>query len=124
MSWRTVVRVLAGIGVAVAAVLAAPVVSLSLDEAAVPPSSAAPPLPAGVTVANDELRCGSGGCFHELTLTGPPEDSPADLAASVGPPGETCRARSLLDRRQVCTGVDVFGTRVVLHVRYDRSSVL
>jgi hypothetical protein len=59
--------------------------------------------------------------LDERTLTGP-DESPAELAASVGPPGETCRARSLLDRRRACSGVDVLGNRVVLHVRYDRSS--
>jgi hypothetical protein len=123
MSRRTLLLALTGIAVLVGMVLVAPAVSLALDEAAAPPSSAVPPLPSGVAVVRDDLRCGSGGCFHELRLTGPPEESPAELAASVGPPGETCRARSLLDRRRVCTGVDVLGNRVVLHVRYARSSV-
>jgi len=100
------------------------VVTLALDEAAVPPSSEAPPLPPGVTVLDDELRCGSGGCHHALTLAGPPEQSAAELAASVGPPGESCRVRSLLDRRRVCSGVEAHGEAVVLYVRYDRSFAL
>jgi hypothetical protein len=105
-----------------ALVLVAPVVSLALDEGAVPSSSDIPPLPDGVTLAREESRCGSGGCYHWLTLDGPEGQSAEQLAASVGAPHETCHARSLLDRRQVCSGVvDVIDERVVLYVRFDRS---
>ena len=121
MSRRTVGLILAGIAVFVALVLVWPVVSLALDEGAVPPLSAAPPLPPGVTVGQHELRCGSGGCYHQLALWVPRDQSPAEVAASLGMPEETCRRRSLLDRRRVCSGAAVNGRVVVLYLRYDRS---
>jgi hypothetical protein len=103
-----------------ALVLVAPVVSLAVDEGAVPSSSDIPPLPTGVT-AREEERCGSGGCYLWLTLRGPAGQSAEQLAASVGPPQQTCHARGLLDRRRVCSGVEVLAGRVFLYVRFDRS---
>jgi hypothetical protein len=121
MSRRTVGLALTATLVFVTLVLVWPVVSLALDEGAVPSPSDAPPLPPGVTVAQEELRCGSGGCYHELRLRVPRGESPADVAASLGAPDETCRRRNLLDRRRVCSGAAVAGRSVVLYVRYDRS---
>ncbi|WP_456599887.1 hypothetical protein [Blastococcus sp. SYSU DS0616] len=109
------------LAVATALVLAAPTLRLAFDEGAVPPSSDTPALPTGVTVAREEVACGSGGCWRELTLRGPRGQSAADLAASVGLPQEVCSARSLLDRRRVCTGIHVIGERVLLYVQFDRS---
>ena len=101
-------------------VLAAPVLWLQIDEAGVPPLSDAR-LPDGVTVRHEEIRCGSGGCWRELSLDGLPGDSSEERAASIGHPHETCRARSLIDRRRVCSFVTVVGQRIRLHLRYDRS---
>ena len=74
-----------------AVVLAAPVLSLVFDEGAVPASSDVPPLPAGVSVVGEEIDCGSGGCWRELTLQGLEGRSPEERAARVGMPHETCR---------------------------------
>ena len=101
-------------------VLAAPVLWLRIDEAGVPPLSDAR-LPAGATVRHEEIQCGSGGCWRELTLDGLPGNSSEERAASIGHPHETCRARSLIDRRRVCTGVTVVGQRIRLYLQYDRS---
>jgi len=120
VSWRRVAGTSAALVAVVAVLLAAPVVALEFDEAAVPPSSDVPALPAGVTIAGEEVQCGSGGCWRELRLRGPEGLTPAEVAASVGPPYETCSARSLLDRRTVCSGIDVHGDDVVLHVQFDR----
>lgn len=97
-----------------------PVVSLALDEGAVPPSSDAPSLPVGVRVVDEEVLCGSGGCYRELRLRGPEGQPPDELAASVGLQEEACAPRSLLDRRRVCSGVHVVGDDVVLYVQFDR----
>jgi hypothetical protein len=124
MSRRTVGLALTWLAVFVTLVLVWPVVSLALDEGAVPPLSAAPPLPPGVRIGQDELRCGSGGCYHQLSLWVPRDQRPAQVAASLGAPHETCRRASLLDRRRVCSGATVDGRRVLLYLRYDRSFYL
>jgi hypothetical protein len=123
MPWRAVGLVLTWVAVFVALVLFWPVVSLALDEGAVPSPSDAP-IPAGVTVTHDELRCGSGGCYHVLRLTVPRDQSPEDVAASLGMPDEKCRPSSLLDRRRVCSSATFNERTVVLHLRYDRSFYL
>ncbi|MGY1605427.1 hypothetical protein [Geodermatophilus sp. SYSU D00815] len=74
-----------------------------------------------MTAGREEVHCGSGGRWREVQLSGPETRSAGDLAASVGLPQEACAARSLLDRRRVCSGVRVAGGRVFLYVRFDRS---
>lgn len=100
--------------------LVGPVVMLELDDGwAIPSSSDAPDLPAGVTIASDERRCGSGGCWRELTLRGAEHQTPEELAATLDMPEEVCRARSLLDRRRVCTGV-IAGDHVRVYLQFER----
>ncbi|MPV36826.1 hypothetical protein [Georgenia subflava] len=97
-----------------------PVVMIEIDDGwAIPPSSDAPDLPAGVTIASDERQCGSGGCWRELTLHGPEHQTPEELAATLDIPEEVCRARSLLDRRRVCTGVTTHD-HVRVYLQFDR----
>ncbi|WP_341359625.1 hypothetical protein V5H98_18250 [Georgenia sp. M64] len=118
-------------GLAAAAVLFVPVLWLQLDETAVPPVSDLPALPAGVTIASDEVMCGSGGCWHQLTLSGPENQSAEELVAGVGDalglpvstsgqPQEACHARGLLDRRRVCTGAGVMRNEVSVYLLYER----
>lgn len=98
-----------------------PVVMIEIgDGAAIPPSSDGPDLPAGVDVASDERQCGSGGCWRELTLRGPEHQTAEELAASLDLAEESCRTRSLLDRRRVCTGVTIAGDEVRIYVQFDR----
>lgn len=100
--------------------LVGPVVMIEVDDGwAIPPSSDAPDLPAGVTIASDERQCGSGGCWRELTLRGAELEELEALAATLGMPEEVCRARSLLDWRRVCTGVTV-GDHVRVFLRFER----
>lgn len=100
-----------------------PVVSLASDEAAVPAVSDAPQLPQGVTVAHEDVLCGSGGCWRELTLHGSSRPSAEQPAAGleVKPGQEICAARNLVDRRRVCTGVSELAEGAGLHLRFDRS---
>ena len=101
-------------------VLAGPALWLQVDENAIPPASDVPPLPAGVTIESDEVLCGTGGCYRRLRLTGPAGQSPDELATSIGLAHQVCHARSLLDRRRVCSHLDVADERVFLVVQFDR----
>jgi hypothetical protein len=100
--------------------LAAPVLWLTVDEAAVPPASDAPPLPDGVRAADQQVTCGSGGCWREWTLSGPSSQSETELLDSLDLSVESCAARSLLDRREVCTWLDVVDGDVRLYLQFDR----
>ena len=125
---RTVVKLVIGGLVLVGAVLAAPKLWLAVDESAVPPSSTFPDLPDGARVTTVDMGCGSGGCWHELTVRAPDGATGAELVAAVLPDGPECVARSLIDRRRVCTGVIETATTdlaeddaVRFYVQYDRS---
>ena len=96
------------------------VVLAELDEGGIPPASAVPALPQGVTITGDGMGCGSGGCWRELNLSGPPGQSPADLAASVAPAGQTCTGRNWITARRVCSSVTVSGDEVRLDLSYVR----
>jgi hypothetical protein len=123
VSRRTLVAVgalVAGLALAFVVFVATPLLWLTVDETAVPSLDDMPPLPVGVAVAQQEVHCGSGGCWREVTLTGPANQSPPQLAASVGPAREICRARGLLDRREVCRGVQVSGEKVRLYLQFHR----
>ncbi len=125
---RTAVKlVLAGL-VLVGVVLAAPPLWLAVDESAMPPSSTFPDLPDGARVTAVDMGCGSGGCWRELTVQAPAGATGAELVAAVLPDGEECVARSLIDRRRVCTGViETAKTNLAesdaarFYVQYDRS---
>ncbi|GAA2757229.1 hypothetical protein [Actinopolymorpha rutila] len=118
--FRKVLFGTAAVLVGLVVVLFAPVAWLAVDEAAVPPRSDVPALPAGVRVADEAVKCGSGGCWRELTLTGPANESPSQIAADLGLPRETCGPRSLFDRREVCRGVNVADGKVRLYVQFHR----
>ena len=123
MSWRTIGRLVAWLVVLAALVVVTPVLWLkTIDEAGVPPASDAPPLPAGVTVADGEIRCGSGGCYRLMRLHGSAAQTPAELVESTGLRHQTCGARGLLDRRHVCSHVEDLADGVYLIVQFDRSA--
>lgn len=121
---RIIVRAFVLVAGLVLLVLAAPVVTLVLDEGAVPAASDAPLLP-GVTVEHDEVFCGSGGCWRRLTVDLTDGQSLTDVAPSIDRTHEACHTRSLFDRRRVCIGVEGFDDDGVrLYVRFDRSGWL
>ena len=47
-------------------------------------------------------------------------DLHAQGAHGLGLERETCEARSLFDRRRVCTGLNVVSNRVTLYLAFDR----
>ena len=120
MRWRTVGAVVVLLTGLVVAALAAPVLWLTIDEAAVPPASEAPALPEGVTAESKGVSCASGGCWREWTLSRPPSPSGRRLAERLDLSEESCVPPGLLDRRRVCTWVNVVGGEVHLYVQYDR----
>ena len=120
MRWKTVAAVvLLLLGLALVGVTA-PVIWLTIDETAVPPASDAPSLPEGVEVADHGVSCGSGGCWRGWTLRGSSSQSGTELVDSLDMPAESCSARSLLDRREVCTWLDVIDGEARLFLRFDR----
>lgn len=113
------VIVLSALAFAVAAVTA-PVLWLAIDETALPPATDAPPLPDGFAATDPRVNCASGGCWREWTVSGPHAWSTAEVAAGINSTGERCGPRSLLDRREVCWGLEVVGEEVRLFLRFDR----
>jgi hypothetical protein len=102
---------------------AAPVVWLTIDETAVPPASDAPPLPQGVTATYQGVSCASGGCWREWTVSGPRSWSGTELADRLDMPTERCATRSLLDRREVCTSLELINGQAHLFVQFTRPRV-
>lgn len=116
-----VLRWVIAFGIVAAVLLAAPVIWVHINDAAVPPG---PKVPADVTVLSRDVFCGSGGCYRELVLVGSTGQSGLDLVAAlelqVG--SEECRPRSLIDRRSACRYVEgVDGDEVRLTTYYDRN---
>ncbi|MFF0445633.1 hypothetical protein ACFYT4_04280 [Streptomyces sp. NPDC004609] len=80
--------------------------SLAL-EASLPPMRAVPPLPPGLTVVGHHSSCGSGSCFRQLEIGSTTGLSREEIIRTLDRPHETCRANGwLLDRRDLCIGVD------------------
>jgi hypothetical protein len=121
MRTRTVVRGVVAL-VAVAAVgLALPLLSLALDEGAVPPASSLPALPDGALVTAEGMGCGSGGCWVELTVDAPAGMSGEELASEVVAGGTVCAFRGVLDLRRVCSwAMGVEAGSVQFNVQYER----
>ena len=118
--WKTVAAVvLLLLGVAIVG-LTAPIIWLTMDETAVPPASDAPPLPEEVTTSHQDVSCGSGGCWREWTLHRSSSQSGTELVDSLDMPAESCSARSLLDRREVCAWLDVIDGEAHLFLQFDR----
>ena len=94
-----------------------PTLWVTLDEMGLPP---APDVTEGLVVTSDEMGCGSGGCWRELTVRPPAGQSPEDFIAASGLGSWTCGARTWFDRRPVCTEARVDDGSVAVHLQYDR----
>lgn len=81
-----------------------------LSEGSLPPESAMPEVPAGVTVVERGEECGSGGCWRVMTLRPAAGQTPQELAAAMGLTGE---------RGLVRVGADVRGDLLVVHAGYQ-----
>jgi len=115
------VRGVVALAVAAALGLSLPLLLLALDESAMPPASSLPALPDGARVTAEDMGCGSGGCWLELTVDAPAGMSGEALAAETLADGEECAFRGVLDLRRVCAGVigvEVEAAR--FYVQYER----
>ena len=118
---RTVVRGVVALAVVAAVGLALPPLSLALDESAMPPASSLPALPDGARVTAEDMGCGSGGCWLELTVDAPAGMSGEELVAETLLDGDECVFQGLLDLRRVCAGaIDVEAEAVRFFVQYER----
>jgi hypothetical protein len=118
---RSVVRGVVALAAVAVMALALPPLSLAVDEMATPPASALPALPEGARVTGEEMGCGSGGCWLELTVDAPRGMSDEELKAEVLPDGEECAFRGVLDLRRVCAGViDIETNPAQFFLQYER----
>jgi hypothetical protein len=121
MRTRSVVRGAVALAVVAVVGLALPPLSLALDESAMPPASSLPALPDGARVAAEDMGCGSGGCWLELTVDAAAGMSGEELVAETLLDGEECAFRGVLDLRRVCAGViDVEAEAARFFVQYER----
>jgi hypothetical protein len=104
-----------------AAALALPPLSLAVDESAVPPASSLPALPEGARVTGEDMGCGSGGCWLELTVGAPHGMSGKELVTEVLPDGRSCAFQGTFDLRRVCSWVmETKAESVQVNLQYER----
>ena len=87
-------------------------------DTALPPASENPPLPSDVTVTSTDSRCGSGGCWRELTVRGDPGEAPSSLADRLGLTREICHEQPGPTPRRVCADAEPSDDHLVVRVRY------
>lgn len=86
-----------------------------------PPASSLPTLPDGARVTGEDMGCGSGGCWLELTVDAPAGMLGEELASQVVGDGTTCAFQGLLDLRRVCSwAMDVEAGSAQFNVQYER----
>ena len=118
---RSVVEGVVALAAIAVVALALPPLSLAVDESAMPPASALPALPEGARVTGEDMGCGSGGCWLELTVDAPHWMSGEELAAEVLPDGRLCAFQGTFDLRRVCSWVmETEAESVQVNLQYER----
>jgi hypothetical protein len=101
--------------------LSLPLLLLALDESAMPQASSLPALPDGARVTAEDMSCGSGGCWLELTVDAAAGMSGEELVTETLPDGDDCAFQGVLDLRRVCTWVTgVEAGSAQFNVQYER----
>lgn len=91
--------------------------TLMMSEASLPSARAVPALPSGLKVVSHSSSCGSGNCYRLLEIGSTTGLSRDEIISRLDRPQETCRPNGwLLDRRDLCIGVDDSDGRVRLYV--------
>ena len=62
-----------------------------------PPRSRTPDLPSGATIVAEDMDCGSGGCWREITVAPAAGQSPEDLAQEMDLSEEQRKSPTLFD---------------------------
>lgn len=100
-----------------AALLFALVIFSSLSGSPHPPVEALPELPEEYDVGQPRPGCGSGGCYLEADVAVPASRDPDEVVRELRDDVTDCRSKGLLDRRQLCTGIESYPDgRVVVSV--------
>ncbi|WP_069174102.1 hypothetical protein [Streptomyces griseus] len=84
-----------------------------------PPSKALPSLPPGISMADEGISCGSGGCWRAATVTSGDGLSRPEIIRKLGLQQESCRPSGwLLDWRDVCVGAEDNGEKVTVYASW------
>ncbi|MEU9731566.1 hypothetical protein [Streptomyces sp. NPDC048002] len=84
-----------------------------------PPSKDLTPLPPGLSIVNEGIGCGSGGCYRLATVTSKDGLSRPEIIRELGLQQESCRPSGwLLDWRDVCVGARDNGENVTVYVSW------
>ncbi|MER5738373.1 MULTISPECIES: hypothetical protein [unclassified Streptomyces] len=91
--------------------------ALMLGEGSDAPSSKAlPAFPPGITVVEEGIGCGSGGCWRAATVISEDGLSRPEIIRALGLQREKCRSSGwLLDWRDVCVGARETGENVTVY---------
>lgn len=90
-----------------------------LDGGTPPAPSALPPVPAGATLLERGMECGSGGCWQEMRVRAGGEESGAELAARMEVSGtERCDGWSWRTLQRVCVGAYIGADEVTVYARH------
>ncbi|MET9778522.1 hypothetical protein ABZ023_30460 [Streptomyces sp. NPDC006367] len=84
-----------------------------------PPSKALPSLPPGISIVDEGIGCGSGGCWRAATVTSEDGLSRPEIIRELGLRQESCRSSGwLLDWRDVCVGARDNGRNVTVYAAW------
>ncbi|MFC9189300.1 hypothetical protein [Streptomyces cyaneofuscatus] len=84
-----------------------------------PPSKALPSLPPGISMVDEGINCGSGGCWRAATVTSGNGLSRPEIIRELGLQQESCRSSGwLLDWRDVCVGARDNGANVTIYATW------
>ncbi|MFF0486581.1 hypothetical protein [Streptomyces sp. NPDC004435] len=88
---------------------------ISIDGSEAPPSKALPSLPPGLSLVDEDVRCGSGGCWRVATVISEDGLSRPEIIRLLGLQEKSCRTNGwLLDRRDLCVGATDNGKKVTI----------
>ncbi|MFC7924763.1 hypothetical protein [Streptomyces cinereoruber] len=84
-----------------------------------PPFKALPSLPPGITLVNEGIGCGSGGCSRVAKVTSMDGLSRPEIIRELDLQQENCRSSGwLLDWRDLCVGARDNGENVTIYARW------
>ncbi|MFF8633616.1 hypothetical protein ACF052_05345 [Streptomyces pilosus] len=84
-----------------------------------PPSEALPSVPQGISMVDEGIGCGSGGCWRTATVISTDGLSRPEIIRELGLQQESCRSSGwLLDWRDVCVGARDNGKNVTVYASW------
>ncbi|CAL9339645.1 hypothetical protein [Streptomyces sp. enrichment culture] len=84
-----------------------------------PPSEALPSVPQGISMVDEGIGCGSGGCWRTATVISTDGLSRPEIIRELGLQQESCRSSGwLLDWRDVCVGARDNGKGVTVYASW------